>query len=177
VSLVPEVRFTRSGNVDLAHQVLGDGPLDILVMIGWVSHLEVLWELPECRRFLERLAGMGRVALFDKRGTGLSDRPSIEASTDEMVPDVLAVMDAVGVERAALVGWTDAAAIAMTVAAMHPQRVSALVLGEVLATSTPMRTIPGPRPRDVQNGCRCDRRGHVGSSHPPSAHRPFGDRR
>ena len=58
MSLVPEVRFTRSGNVDLAYQVLGDGPLDLLVMIGWVAHLEVLWELPECRRFVERLAGM-----------------------------------------------------------------------------------------------------------------------
>ena len=147
MSLVPEVRFTRSGNVDLAYQVFGDGPLDILVMIGWVSHLEILWELPECRRFLERYAAMGRVALFDKRGTGLSDRPSIEASTDEMVPDVLAVMDAVGMERAALVGWTDAAAIAMTMAAMHPQRVSALVLGEVLATSTPDEDHPwGPDP-------------------------------
>ena len=147
MSLVPEVKFTRSGNVDLAYQVIGDGPLDILVMIGWVSHLEVLWELPECRRFLERYAAMGRVALFDKRGTGLSDRPSIEASTDEMVPDVLAVMDAVGMERAAVVGWTDAAAIAMSVAAMHPERVSALVLGEVLATSTPDEDHPwGPDP-------------------------------
>jgi pimeloyl-ACP methyl ester carboxylesterase len=102
VSLVPEVKFTRSGNVDLAYQVLGDGPLDILGMIGWVSHLEVLWELPECRRFLERLAGMGRLALFDNRGTGLSDRPAI-ANSDEMVPDVLAVMDAVGMER--LLSW------------------------------------------------------------------------
>ena len=151
MSLVPEVKFTRSGNVDLAYQVFGDGPLDILLMIGWVSHLEVLWELPECRRFLERYAAMGRVALFDKRGTGLSDRPSIEASTDEMVPDVLAVLDAVGMERAALVGWTDAAAIAMTVAAMHPQRVSALVLGEVLATSTPDGDHPwGPDPETFE---------------------------
>ena len=111
MSSIPEVKFTRSGSVDLAYQVFGDGPLDILLMIGWVSHLEVLWELPECRRFLERLSGMGRVALFDKRGTGLSDRPSEEAGTDEMVPDVLAVMDAAGMERAALVGWFDAAAL------------------------------------------------------------------
>ena len=59
MSLVPEVKFARSGNVDLAYQVFGEGPLDILCMIGWVSHLEVLWELPECRRFLERCAAMG----------------------------------------------------------------------------------------------------------------------
>ena len=93
--------------------------------------------------------GMGRVALFDKRGTGLSEGAWIEASTDDMVPDVLTVMDAIGMEQlAALVGWTDAAAIAMTVAAMHPQRVSALVLGEVLATSSPDEDHPwGPDPR------------------------------
>lgn len=133
---VPEVRFTRSGDVDLAYQVVGEGPIDILAMIGWVSHLEVLWELAECRRFIERLAGMGRVALFDKRGLGLSDRPPHVGNTEEMVPDALAVMDAVGMERAAIVGWVDAAAIAVTVAARHPDRVSALVLGEVLASST-----------------------------------------
>ena len=151
MSLVPEVRFTRSGNVDLAYQVFGDGPLNILCMIGWVSHLEVLWELPECRRFLERYAAMGRVAQFDKRGTGLSDRPSIEASTDDLVPDVLAVMDAAGMERAALVGWVDAAAIAMSVAAMHPERVSALVLGEALTTNKPDHEHPwGPDPETIE---------------------------
>lgn len=132
---VPEVRFTRSGDVDLAYQVLGDGDLDIVLMIGWVSHLEVLWELAECRRFIERFAGMGRVALFDKRGLGLSDRPADAGSIDEMVPDALAVMDAAGMDKAAIVGWVDAAAIAVTVAARHPHRVSSLVLGEMLAAS------------------------------------------
>ena len=132
---VPEVRFTRSGDVDLAYQVLGDGDLDLVLMIGWVSHLEVLWELAECRRFIERLAGMGRVVLFDKRGLGLSDRPSDVGSVEEMVPDVLAVMDAVGMERSVILGWVDAAATAVNVAAWYPDRVSALVLGEMLATS------------------------------------------
>jgi pimeloyl-ACP methyl ester carboxylesterase len=80
---------------------------------------------------------MGRVALFDKRGTGLSDRPSHLPSNTELVPDVLAVMDAAGMESAALVGWIDAAALALEVAASHPQRVTALVLGETLATNTP----------------------------------------
>jgi class 3 adenylate cyclase/pimeloyl-ACP methyl ester carboxylesterase len=162
---VPEVKFTRSGNVDLAYQVFGEGPLDILLMIGWVSHLEVLWELPECRRFLERYASMGRVALFDKRGTGLSDRPTSEATTDEMVPDVLAVMDAVGMEQAALVGWTDAAAIAMTVAAMHQERVSALVLGEVLATTTPDEDHPwGPDPEAFETVARVIEQGMWGQA-------------
>jgi class 3 adenylate cyclase len=133
---VPEVRFTRSGTVDLAYQVIGEGPIDIVGMIGWVSHLEVLWELAEVRHFLERLAGMGRVVLFDKRGTGLSDRPSGELTLEGMVPDVLAVMDATGMERAALLGWVDAGGIAMHVAAAHPDRVNALVLGELVATTT-----------------------------------------
>ncbi len=134
--LVPETRFIRSGNVDLAYQVVGDGPLDLVLMIGWVSHLEVIWELPEVRHFIERLAGMGRVALFDKRGTGLSDRSPI-GSMEEMVPDVLAVMDATAMKRAVLVGWSDAAAISLMTAAEHPDRVQALVLGEVLATGVP----------------------------------------
>lgn len=131
--VVPEVRFTRSGSVDLAYQVVGEGPLNIVLMIGWVSHLEVIWELTEVRRFLERFAGMGRVAIFDKRGTGLSDRtPS--GAFDEAVPDVLAVMDAAEMDQAVIVGWTDAALIALMVAARHPERVSGLVLGEVMAT-------------------------------------------
>jgi class 3 adenylate cyclase len=134
---VPEVKFTRSGAVDIAYQLVGHGPLDIVLMIGWVSHLEMLWELPETRRFVERLAGMGRVVLFDKRGTGLSDRPSDQPSPADMVPDALAVMNAVEMESAVLVGWVDAATIALEVAALHPERVKALVLGEALATSQP----------------------------------------
>jgi class 3 adenylate cyclase/pimeloyl-ACP methyl ester carboxylesterase len=135
MSFVPEVRFTRSGDVDLAYQVLGEGDLNMVLMIGWVSHLEVLWELAECRHFIERLAGMGRVALFDKRGLGLSDRPPDVGSVEEMVPDVLAVMDAVGMDRSVIVGWFDGAATAVTMAAWHPDRVSGLVLGEMLAAS------------------------------------------
>lgn len=129
------VRFTRSGEVDIAFQTVGSGPVNIVLMIGWVSHLEVLWELPEVRHFIERLSRMGRVVLFDKRGTGLSDRPGETAAIEAMVPDVLAVMDAVEMPRAVLVGWIDAAAIAMTCAATHPERVTALILGEMPATT------------------------------------------
>jgi class 3 adenylate cyclase/pimeloyl-ACP methyl ester carboxylesterase len=133
----PEIRFARSGTVDLAYQVVGQGPPDIVVMIGWVSHLEVLWELPEVAAFLERLAGMGRVVIFDKRGTGLSERPSDVGSIGDIVPDVLAIMDEVGMDEAVLVGWVDAAVAALMVAKAHPDRVKALVLGEVLATAHP----------------------------------------
>lgn len=130
------MQFTRSGGVDIAYQVLGEGDLDILFMVGWVSNLEVMWELPEARHLLARLAAMGRVAIFDKRGTGLSDRPIEIPSATEMVPDVIAVMDAVGMKQAAVIGWVDSATLALEVAAAHPDRVSSLVLGETLATAT-----------------------------------------
>ena len=146
--LVPEVKFTRSGNIDLAYQVIGEGPLDIVIMIGWVSHLEVIWELPEVRHFLERFTAMGRVVLFDKRGTGLSDRSPI-GSFEEMVPDVLAVMDAADMESAVIVGWSDAAVIALMVAAAHPERVRSLILGEVLATGVPDEAHPWGLDPDV----------------------------
>jgi class 3 adenylate cyclase len=143
----PEIRFTRSGSVDLAYQVLGEGPLDIVVIIGWVSHLEVLSELPEAVQFLDRLAAMGRVVLFDKRGTGLSDRPSEVATYEEMVSDAETVMDAVGMTRAVIVGWVDAAAVAITMAATRPDRVAALVIGEFAAVTVPDDDHPwGPDP-------------------------------
>jgi class 3 adenylate cyclase len=151
VAAVAPIRYVRSGELDIAYQVMGDGPLDIVGMIGWVSHLEVVVELPEAAHFIDRLAAMGRLVIFDKRGTGLSDRPTKAATFAEMVPDVLAVMDAVGMEQAALLGWVDAAALAMTVAAHHPQRVSALVLGEAIATSTPDADHPwGPDPVTIR---------------------------
>lgn len=131
--------------MDLAFQVIGEGERDIVLMIGWVSHLEVLWELPEARQFVERLARMGRLVLFDKRGTGLSDRPAEPPTSDELVLDILAVMDAAGAEMATLVGWIDAAVAAIEFAARYPERVDALVLGETLATSQPSEDHPwGP---------------------------------
>jgi class 3 adenylate cyclase len=94
---------------------------------------------------------MGRVALFDKRGTGLSDRPATASTNEEMVPDVLAVMDAAGMEEAVLVGWSDAAAVSMIVAARHPARVKALVLGEVLATAVADEEHPwAPDPAGIE---------------------------
>lgn len=145
MAFVPEVRFTRSGTADIAYQIVGEGPVEIVLMIGWVSHLEMLWELPEARRFIERFSSIGRVALFDKRGTGLSDRPSQEPTGAELAQDVLAVMDAAGIQSAALVGWVDAATVAIEVAAFHPDRVDALILGETLATTVPDQAHPwGP---------------------------------
>ncbi len=80
VPAVAPIRYARSGELDIAYQVMGDGPIDIVGMIGWVSHLEVLVELPEAAHFIDRLAAMGRLVVFDKRGTGLSDRPTKAAT-------------------------------------------------------------------------------------------------
>ena len=136
-TMQPETRFVRSGGVDIAYQVVGEGPTDLVVLIGWISHLELMWELPELAHFLERLAGMARVIVFDKRGVGLSDRVLDVATVEDIAGDTVAVMDAVGSRSAAILGWLESAAAAITTAARHPDRVSALVLGEPLAVGTP----------------------------------------
>jgi pimeloyl-ACP methyl ester carboxylesterase len=132
VSEMPETRFTRAGNVDIAYQVTGPAAgLDLVFVPGWVSHLEVMWELPEFARFLDRLAAMGRLILFDKRGTGLSDRVAGMPALEQRADDIAAVMDAARSSRAAIVAWGEGAAIAAMFAATHPERVLALVLGSL----------------------------------------------
>jgi class 3 adenylate cyclase len=123
-----ETRYAKSGDVNIAYQVVGDGRLDLVLVAGFVSHLDVDWEHPDPAHFLERLAGFSRLIRFDKRGTGLSDRsvglPDLETRMD----DVRAVMDAVGSERAALFGYSEAGPMCCLFAATYPERVSALVL-------------------------------------------------
>lgn len=130
---IPDTKFVRSGGVDIAYQVVGDGDLDIVVVPGWISNCDVNWELAECARFRDRLCEFGRVIVFDKRGTGLSDRVPHPPALEEHVDDMAAVLDAVGSSRAAIAGWTDGAAAALLFAATYPERVSALVLGGVVA--------------------------------------------
>jgi len=142
MSGMPETRFTRAGDVDIAYQVAGPAAqLDLVFVPGWVSHLEVMWELPEFARFLDRLAAMGRLILFDKRGTGLSDRVSGTPTLEQRAEDIAAVMDAAGSARAAILAWGEGAGIAAMFAATHPERVSALVLG-----SLAVKVTEGPRP-------------------------------
>src|SRR5215472_10043082 len=133
----PETRFTRSGDVDIAYQIFGGGERDIVMTMGWVTHLEVMWELPELAYFLERLASLGRVIIFDKRGTGLSDRVPGMVTLEQRAEDVGAVMDAAGSERAAFVGWADGGAIGAMFAATNPERISALVLSAMAFVTTP----------------------------------------
>ena len=122
------IRYARSGNVNIAYQVTGDGPLDLVLVHGFFSHLEIDWELPAFAHFHERLGSFARVIRFDKRGTGLSDRdvgtPDLEARMD----DVRAVMDAAGSESAAIFGYSEGGPLSVLFAASYPERVRALVL-------------------------------------------------
>ncbi len=127
MAVAPEVRFARSGEIDIAYQVLGDGPTDLVVVLGAFTHLHVLWEEPRYRRWCERLAEFTRVILFDKRGMGLSDR--VPAGTlEERMEDVRAVMDAAGSRQAVLLGVSEGGPMCIVFAATYPERTRALVL-------------------------------------------------
>lgn len=106
-AMTPETRYTKSGEINIAYQVVGSGPRDLILVPGWVSNIEVFWEEPAVARFLGRLASFSRLILFDKRGTGLSDRLGELPNLETRMDDVRAVMDAVGSERAALCGYSD----------------------------------------------------------------------
>lgn len=128
--LVPETMYARSGDVNIAYQVIGNAPLDLVFVMGWVSHLEYFWREPSFARFLLRLASFSRLILFDKRGTGLSDRvPVNELPTlEQRMDDVRAVMDAVGSERAALCGVSEGGPLCSLFAATYPEKTVAVVM-------------------------------------------------
>jgi pimeloyl-ACP methyl ester carboxylesterase len=126
----PETRYSRSADgVHIAYQVLGDGDLDLVVSPGYVSHLEHSWEDPQMARFLRRLASFSRLIVFDKRGTGMSDRPADEDAPllEDRVNDIATLMDTVGSERAAMMGLSETGAVALLFAATYPERTSAVV--------------------------------------------------
>jgi pimeloyl-ACP methyl ester carboxylesterase len=126
----PATRFARNGDVHLAYQVVGDGPVDLLFVDDWVHHVEVVWEVPEYARFLRRLASFSRLIHFDRRGTGLSDPVPADQLPDleTQVADVIAILDAAGSERPAVFGVQVGSLIAMLLAATHPERCRQLVL-------------------------------------------------
>src|SRR5438128_11896066 len=125
----PKTQYTRSGDLHIAYQVVGEGPLDLVYVPGWVSHVELAWDEPLLARFLERLASFSRLILFDKRGTGLSDRvPNDRLPTlEERMDDVRAVLDAAGSEQAALLSHSEGGNLAVLYAATYPKRTRALV--------------------------------------------------
>lgn len=125
---LPATRYARSGSVRIAYQVIGKGPLDLVFVPGFISNLDHAWDEPILATFLGRLASFSRLILFDKRGTGLSDRIGDLPTLEERMDDVRAVMDAVGSERAALFGISEGGAMAMLFAATYPERTQALTL-------------------------------------------------
>lgn len=127
--LIPQTRYAESAGYSIAYQVVGEGP-DLVLIPGFVSNLEMMWDIPPAARFLERLASFSRLITFDKRGTGLSDRVPLDRlpTLEERIDDVRAVMDAVGSERATLFGISEGGPMAILFAATDPERVERLVL-------------------------------------------------
>jgi pimeloyl-ACP methyl ester carboxylesterase len=134
---MPETRYARSGDGgSIAYQVVGDGPFDVVLVPGFISHVELVWTVPSRAEMLERLATFSRLVLFDKRGTGMSDRvegaPTLEARMD----DVRVVMDAAAMAKAAILGMSEGVPMSLLFAASHPERTSALVLWGGMARMT-----------------------------------------
>jgi pimeloyl-ACP methyl ester carboxylesterase len=128
--VIPETRYAKSGDVHIAYQVIGEGPVDLVFVPGWITHVELAWDDPSEAAFRRRLASFSRLIVFDKRGTGLSDRVPVNQLPilEERMDDVRAVMDAAGSERAALIGVSEGGALSALFAATYPERTAALVL-------------------------------------------------
>jgi class 3 adenylate cyclase len=126
--VLPEIRYALSGDLNIAYQTIGDGPIDIIMVPGVVSHVEFLHELAGYTAFLRRLSTFARVVTFDKRGQGLSDRMSGAPSLEQRMDDVHAIMDEIGSQRAALFGFSEGCPMSVLFAATYPERVSHLVL-------------------------------------------------
>lgn len=124
----PTTRFATNDGVNIAYQVIGDGPIDLVFLPGFVSHLDLAWDEPFLAAFLRNLAGFSRLIWFDKRGTGLSDPVDSDVAFEHRVDDLRAVMDAAESRRAALFGISEGAALSVLFAAEYPDRAAALVL-------------------------------------------------
>src|SRR5207249_2325161 len=121
------IHYATNGDIHLAYRTVGDGPIDLVLVQGALTNLEVLWDIPEYRSYCEQLAAFSRLILFDKRGMGLSDRVRI-ATLEERMDDVRAVLDAVGSEQAVIMGVSEGGPMSVLFAATHPERTHALVL-------------------------------------------------
>jgi pimeloyl-ACP methyl ester carboxylesterase len=128
-SAIPETRYAKSGDVNIAYQVVGDGPFDLVYVPGWISNIELMWEEPAHARLLRRLSAFSRLILFDKRGTGMSDPVPLDRlpTLEQRMDDVRAVMDAAGSERAALFGSSEGGLMSVLFAATYPERTRALI--------------------------------------------------
>lgn len=148
----PVTEYARSGDLSIAYQVVGDGPIDLVFIPPFVTNLELTWDWPPLAAFYRAFASFARVILFDKRGTGLSDRVRQWPATRERVDDLHAVMDAAGCERAAVVGISEGAPLAISFAAANPERVTALILYAPLPKGTRSRDYPWAMPAEWWKG-------------------------
>ncbi len=149
------VRYARNGSVNIAYQVLGSGPVDLVFVMGWITHLEYAWRDPSFAGFLRRLATCSRLILFDKRGTGLSDPVAELPTLEQRMDDVRAVMDAVGSQRAVLVGVSEGGPMCGLFAATYPERTEALVMIGTYARRTRTEDYPwGPTVEQRETFCR-----------------------
>ena len=145
----PPTRYAKSDGVSIAYQVIGDGPIDLVLVQGFATHLDLQWEAPPLARFFERLASFSRLVLFDKRGTGLSDPVNDVPTLEQRADDVRAVLDACGSRQAALFGVSEGGPMSVLLAAAHPARVSALILHGAMGRTTEAPDYPWASPADA----------------------------
>jgi class 3 adenylate cyclase len=146
---MPPTQYARAGDISIAYQVVGDGPIDVVLVPGYVSHVEMLWDFPGAVRMIERMTSFARLIVFDKRGGGMSDPVAGAPILEERIDDVRAVMEAAGSERAVLLGVSEGVPMCLLFAATHPELVSALVLYGGMARSTWAPDYPWATPRDA----------------------------
>ncbi len=148
---VPQTKYAKNGDTHLAYQVVGEGVLDLVMIESWVHHVEAFWEVPELARQRRRLAAIGRLIIFDRRGTGLSDPVPLDDLPDleTQVADICAVMDAAGSKQAAILGFTEGGPLALLLAASQPQRCRALVLFNTAARMSATDDYPWGAPEEV----------------------------
>jgi len=146
MAMIPETKYAKSGEVYIAYQAVGDGPRDLVLIPPFVSHVEIYWEEPSLVRFLTRLASFARLIVFDKCGTGLSDRVAPHALPDleQRMDDVHAVLDAVGAQKAALLGPPEGGPMSALFAATYPERTTALILYGTFASTIRDAAYPWP---------------------------------
>jgi pimeloyl-ACP methyl ester carboxylesterase len=137
--VLPQTRYVLSGDVSIAYQVMGDGPIDLIVVPGLTSHIELFHELPGYTAFLRRLSKFARIVTFDKRGQGLSDRMSGAPTLEQRMDDVRAIMDDIDCKRAVLLGFSEGCPMSILFAATYPERVSHLVLFGGFARAADLR--------------------------------------
>lgn len=145
----PQVQYARSGDGNVAYQVYGEGKFDLVLVFGFISHLDLFWDGPPFQQWIERLSSFARVIMFDKRGVGLSDPIADVPTLEERMDDVRAVMDAAGSERAVIFGQSEGGQMALLFASTYPERTQALVLYGTMARSTADDDYPWAAPADV----------------------------